>query len=87
MPFYDYVCPDCGHKETAMRKVAERDAKAPGCAHIPEGMPAHFHVTLTGDGPTWEQAPEFFARMERVKVAAPGFVLKGKGWAKDGYKG
>lgn len=69
MPFYDYVCPECGHKETAMRKVAERDFPPLCVKHVGDGFP-----------PEVRRVP-----MTRNTVTAPSFHLKGKGWAKDGY--
>ena len=72
MPFYTYTCPECGHKATKMRKVAERDdpAPCPLCSiTCGDDCTATRHHPMTRD------------------IAGPAFALKGKGWARDGYGG
>lgn len=70
MPMYTYTCPSCGHKATAIRKVAERDLPL-YCGHgaLPPLDLEKDYLPMTRD------------------IAGPAFALKGKGWARDGYKG
>jgi predicted nucleic acid-binding Zn ribbon protein len=56
-----------------MRKVADRD------------LPLQCNAEVWDDGD--QRLTSCDAAMVRNKVAAPAFALKGKGWARDGYKG
>ena len=65
MPYYEYVCSECGHTVTEKRTVAERNERLPVCQHGEVDHPFSFP-------------------MDRV-LSRGNFVLKGSGWAKDGY--
>lgn len=73
MPIYEYRCQDCGHQFERRMKMSDDN---PPC---PKPDPHHDYQT---DG-TYEPAP---CGGETVKqISRTSFVLKGGGWAKDGY--
>lgn len=71
MPTYVYECPSC---QTRMEIVQKFDDPAPTCEKCES------HSSDCPDG--CSNGPD----MERVIVPST-FVLKGRGWAKDGYSG
>lgn len=71
MPIYVYQCPSCKKTVEVIRKITDPE-KAPTCEDCES------HPITCPDG--CSDGPE----MERV-ITPSTFVLKGRGWAKDGY--
>lgn len=71
MPTYVYECPTCKDRVELVQKFDEKAPTCEKCEHHPVGCPDG-----CSNGP------------DMVKVIVPStFILKGSGWAKDGYGG
>lgn len=71
MPIYEYRCPSCKDTKEIVRKITDLEEK-PVCDACSD------HPSTCPDGC-------FVMEMERV-ISSTSFILKGSGWAKDGYK-
>jgi putative FmdB family regulatory protein len=75
MPFYDYQCQKCGHIFEVFQHMDDPDPRCPSTGDI--------HV------PDWdfeqEGEPPVCGGHSRRLISQTNFVLKGDGWAADGY--
>lgn len=71
MPTYVYECPQCKKQKEIICSIKELDSQNIVC-------------TCENIGPIKWEGDFFHVSMKRVP-AITSFVLKGPGWAKDGY--
>jgi putative FmdB family regulatory protein len=65
MPFYDYLCPECGQEFTLRRKVGEADdpTKCPECGgEKPRRQLSIFYATNTGSSTAAASSPKTTVR-------------------------
>lgn len=72
MPTYTYRCSSCAEEKEIVRKITD-PAIAPVCDNCVDPATADEDGCGTG------------LVMERI-ITTTSFILKGSGWAKDGYK-
>ena len=71
MPTYVYECPQCKKQKEVVCSIKELDSQ-------------HIVCSCINKGPHLWEGDLFHVSMKRI-IAPTSFILKGPGWAKDGY--
>lgn len=82
---YEYLCAKCGRTFEVEQRIT--DPPLVYCVFATPGSPVLGRAAPAGPGELFSEVGGAWCGgpVKRL-VASPAFMLKGKGWAKDGYR-